>query len=257
MSKRKPVVGTGWKLYVNYMEEAKRLLGELRIIAEEFPEVETFVFPEAPQLPIAEMELKGSCLGYGLQHICVEEAGGYTGENSIELLKDLGGEYVEIGHAERRGMYHESDSEVNLKMRLCQRKGIKPVVCVGEKEEDIVKKQNRLALKSQCLWAFDQIDPKFFENIILTYEPVWAIGKSSPANAEYVQEVHSFLRECIEKEHGKEAAEAIRIMYGGSNSPKTTSSFIVQPDIDGLFVGRSALNTDNFREIVQIVANSI
>lgn len=254
--RRQPVVGTGWKMYVNTVDQARILMTQMRQAAQTHPEVETFLFPAAPLIFLARELLSGSPLGYGLQHICAYESGSYTGENSIALLTDLGGRYAEIGHAERRGMYHESDREVNKKVRLCQKHAVTPVVCVGEGEEDLTEKKSRASLKSQCLWAFDGVEPDLFPSAILVYEPVWAIGKTQPAQPEYVQDVHAFLRECVRQEHGTEAAGQLRIIYGGSNTPETSESFICQPDIDGLFVGRSALHAENFKAILDIAAGT-
>lgn len=248
---RRPVVGTGWKLYINTMAEARTLMLRLREAAEAFPEVETFLFPAAAHLPLAQELLSHGPMGYGFQHICQWESGGYTGENSIALLADLGGGYAEIGHAERRGLYHEGDREVNQKVRLCEKFGIVPVVCVGEREEELTLGQNRMSLKSQCLWAFDGVSPDFLERAILVYEPVWAIGKAQPAQPEYVQQVHAYLRECVRREHGDRMADRLRIIYGGSNTPQTSPAFLEQPDVDGLFVGRSALDPENFQAILE------
>ena len=248
--KRRTVIGTGWKLYINSMNEAQQLMVSLRNSAERHPDVETFIFPAAAHLPLASGMLSGSAMGYGFQNICATESGSYTGENSIALLTDLGGSYAEIGHAERRTMYHETDREVNLKVRLCCKHNVNPVVCVGETGDNIDLGQNHAALKSQVIWAFNEMPETFFARTILVYEPVWAIGKSSPAAPDYIEKTHHYLRECVRHEHGDAAAESLRIIYGGSNTPDTCREILTLPNVDGLFVGRSALNPANFEKIL-------
>lgn len=249
---RKPIVGIGWKMYMNDIGASKELLRELGSYADKYPHIETFLFPAAMHMESASAILSKTCLGFGAQNISEFETGNYTGENSVLLLKSLGGKYVEIGHAERRALFGETDEHVCKKVRLCKSHDITPVICVGETAESIERGINRALLREQVCRSFEGAVVDELSSTILVYEPVWAIGRDKPAQPEYVEEVHCYLREIIRELFG-DAADMLRIIYGGSNSPDTCRDFIRKENIDGLFVGRSALKAENFGKILEVV----
>ena len=249
---RKPIVGVGWKMYMNDMTSAKKLMRDLSVYADKYPDIETFLFPAAMHMQSAYEILGQTHLGFGAQNISEFETGNYTGENSVLLLKSIGGTYAEVGHAERRELFGETDEQVRKKIRLCISNRITPVVCVGESAQSVENGTSRVLLRTQVEHALTGLTVQELVQSILVYEPVWAIGRDKPAAPEYVEDVHRYLRELI-RELFAEAADSMRIIYGGSNNPETCRAFIHQPNIDGLFVGRSALQAENFGEILNVV----
>lgn len=249
---RKPIVATGWKMYMNDIRSSRELLRELASCADKYPDIETFLFPAAMHMESASEILGDTSLSFGAQNISEFESGNYTGENSALLLKSLGGKYVEIGHAERREIFGETNEQVHKKVRLSIRQGLIPVICVGETAESLERGNNRALLREQVCRSFDGADAGELSSTILVYEPVWAIGRDKPAQAEYVEEVHSYLRDVVCQLFGG-ASDLLRIIYGGSNSPDTCRDFIRRENIDGLFVGRSALKAENFEKILEVV----
>lgn len=245
---RQLAVGTNIKMYLGYRETVAwltRLAEALR----SFRDVELFAFVPAVALTDAARLLKGTPVGYGAQNMHWAESGPYTGELSAGMLKELGCTHVELGHAERRRHFGETDREVNRKLRRALSAGLRAVVCLGE-ETKASEPQVRRELEAQLLTIFAGLEPAETGSFLLAYEPAWAIGVDEAAPAEYVQEMQAYLRRTAGQILGPEAADRLKIVYGGSVSPATAPELCRLPDVDGLFVGRSALDTGRFAGII-------
>lgn len=251
---RQLAVGTNIKMYLGYRETVawlERLAGALRGIKE----AELFAFVPAVCLVDAARILSGTAIGYGAQNMHWAEAGPYTGEISAGMLKELGCTHVELGHMERRRYFGETDAEVGRKLRRALDAGLRAVVCVGE-EERVAERGVRRALQRQLKVLLQGVTPQEIDGFLFAYEPAWAIGVDEPAPPEYVGGVHQYLREVVAGLLGRAAAAAVRIIYGGSVNPQVAGQLCRFPDVDGLFVGRSALDVEQFRGIIEDALDS-
>jgi len=182
-------------------------------------------------------------------HLCAqnshwEDKGAYTGEVSPSMLKELGVEYVIIGHSERREYFFESDEMINRKLKALKRNGLKAILCVGEKLEERENGKTMDVIKRQIEKGLNGIE---VEGIVIAYEPVWAIGTGRTATPETAQEVHSFIKDLIKKTSGRD----ISVIYGGSVKPENINSLLSMPDIDGALVGGASIKADTFFEIIK------
>jgi triosephosphate isomerase len=248
---RRKIVASSWKMHINSLDECKRLSNELKEKVGSVEGVEMFILPTYPIIQTVGSIFQDSKIAWGAQNVCFEEKGAYTGEVPIQILKDLGCKYVEMGHAERKSMFNETDPLINKKVKLCEKFGLIPVICIGETQENLDNNVGKIMLKTQVLWALDGVNKEFIKKIIFAYEPVWAIGKAEAASSDYVQETHTYIRKVIEEECGEDVAKTIRIIYGGSVSPETAPKLLKCPDVDGLFIGRFGLKSDNFKSMVE------
>ena len=184
----------------------------------------------------------------GAQNMHWEENGAYTGEISGKMLKSIGVEYVIIGHSERRKFFNETDEVVNLKIKRALDCGIKPIVCVGETEEQRDKEITEMVISKQIEKAFEGI--KDLENIIIAYEPIWAIGTGRTASPEDANNTIKFIRSKIKELYGEEEAENVIIQYGGSVKPSNAKDLFKMSDIDGALIGGASLNVDDMAAII-------
>lgn len=253
MTKRKPVVGISLKLYLNSLQKAAEFAEKIDSLVGGISEVEQFLFPGIGTLYPTAMKLKNSHIGLGSQNIAPMANGAFTGEFSIESLIEMGGTYVEIGHSERRAFFHESDDLIFEKVALTLEKNLTPVVCIGESKETTDFKWIKNFLEKQLFLDLKNIEPDKLENIIIAYEPVWAIGAKNAASTDHVAQVHAIIREILADFFGRKTAEKIRIIYGGSVSKDNVESIIDNDNVDGVFVGRFGHKPENYQSIVEIV----
>ncbi|PKM50582.1 MAG: triose-phosphate isomerase [Firmicutes bacterium HGW-Firmicutes-7] len=246
---RKKIVCFSWKMHINTRQEVDTLATGIRDLTKAMTELEIFLLPTFPLIPHLSQILEGSHIGWGAQNMAFADYGAYTGEVPPITLIDLGCKYVEIGHAERRMYFNESDQDVNKKVKLCLKFGMTPLACVGETESEKEEGNGYVKIRTQVLWALEGLSEEEIKKVILVYEPVWAIGKQEGASAEYVEEIHSFIRGVVAQEHGSEAAKAVRIIYGGSVKLESAQKLMKKENIDGLFAGRFALWPDKFAAI--------
>ena len=247
---RKPIVGTSWKMHIHSMVKGEDLAEGIHRSVGHIEEVEMFILPTFPMIPAIAKKLAKGTVKWGAQNICVMEKGAYTGEVPPLILKELGCSYIEIGHAERRAMFGETDKDVHKKVRLILEYDMIPVLCIGETEADKRDHVGNVRLHTQLLWSLNGLQIEEMKKVILAYEPVWAIGKEEAAGAEYVENIHRYIRSIVEKEYGRDVAQAIRIIYGGSVNPDNASLLIKQENVDGLFIGRFGLDPESFCQIV-------
>ena len=245
------VVGN-WKM--NGSEEfAGGLLDELSSADVDSSKVKLSVCPPSVYLGLAASKLMGSQIGLGAQNMCAEstEAGAYTGEVSAQMLKDVGCQSVIVGHSERRAYYGETNEVVAAKVKNALDKGLEPILCVGETLEQREKDLTLEIIADQLSAVFDVIGDKF-SDLVVAYEPVWAIGTGLTATPEQAQEVHAFIRSwMLERISG--AANDVAVLYGGSVKGENASGLFAQKDIDGALVGGASLKSGDFLAIANAV----
>ncbi|MBC1818655.1 triosephosphate isomerase [Listeria welshimeri] len=251
---RKPLVGINMKNYINTRAGTSEWLEATIHLLENFTDVDTFIFPSMGTLETTASLLAGTSFGFGPQNMAPEKSGPLTGEFSVESIIDLKANYVEIGHAERKNLFHEKSSEIAKKIKLALDEKITPVVCVGESVRANNTYELKMALNKQIEALFEAINVAQWENVVLAYEPEWAIGKSSSADTNYIESAHQALREIIRELGGDETL--VRVIYGGSVSKENAAEIVHQKNVDGLFVGRFGHKPQNFADIVSIVSKT-
>lgn len=245
----KIIIGN-WKMNPLTSKEAVGIVKELKKASLRLKNTQVVVCPPAVFLKDIQSELKKTKFSLGVQNIFWENDGAYTGELSAKMAKGFGASYVIVGHSERRAL-GETDEQVNLKVKNALKNGLSVVLCVGEKERD--KHGYYLGfVKDQVEKALNKVSGTSLKNIVIAYEPVWAIGKDaeSPAKPEDLFEMIIYIRKMISDTYGKKGVESIKIIYGGSVNSKNAESFLKEGDAQGLLVGRDSLKANKFLEIV-------
>ena len=211
--------------------------------------VDVLLLPAFPYLTQVKALLHGSPFKLGAQSLCAQESGAYTGEVAAEMLRDVGCDYVLVGHSERRALFAESDSVVAEKFARAVAGGLKPILCVGETLPERESGATFAVIKRQLDAVIDKCGIAAFENAVLAYEPVWAIGTGRTATPEQAQEVHAYLRSQIAN-HSAKLAGLIQILYGGSVKGSNAKELLSMADIDGALVGGASLKAADFQEII-------
>lgn len=213
--------------------------------------VQVVVCPTSIVVKSVADAIAGSGIGVGVQNMSEQASGAYTGEISADMVLDAGASHVILGHSERREYYGETDAGVNAKARVAIDKGLVPIVCVGEKQEERENGTTETVIAEQvrgCLSGFSADD---LGRLVIAYEPVWAIGTGLTATPEQAQDVHAFIRGLLAELTTQDAADGVRIQYGGSMKPGNAAELLSQPDIDGGLIGGAALDAESFLAIVQ------
>lgn len=247
---RKPVIAGNWKMY-KLLGEAVNTALALKPLVGNANDVDIIVAPVFTALKTVADRLEGTNIKVAAQNCSTEsDFGAQTGEVTASMLKDVGAEYVIIGHSERRQFYGETDSSVNKKTKAAVAVGLAAIVCVGEilaeREGGIAEK----VVKAQLDNGLEGLTVSQMGRIIIAYEPVWAIGTGKTATPEQAQEMHAFIRKCIGEKHGPEVASAVRILYGGSVKPENIAALMANEDVDGALVGGASLDAESFAKIV-------
>ena len=244
---RKPIIAGNWKMNKT-ADEATALINELRPLVAD-AKADVVVCTPATDLAAAAAAVRGSNIGLGAQNMDYHDSGAYTGEISAVMLLNLGVQYVIIGHSERREYYAETDETVNLKVLKALEKGLTPIVCVGEKLEErengvtaeVVRKQTKLALKG--------VAEGDVAKVVVAYEPIWAIGTGKTATSDDANDTIKEIRAAIKEVFGN-AADEVRIQYGGSMNPKNATELMAMSDIDGGLIGGASLKAEDFSKVV-------
>ncbi|RII30507.1 MAG: triose-phosphate isomerase [Geobacter sp.] len=250
---RTPVIAGNWKLFKT-INEATALVKELKSLVAGTSGVEIVVAPVFTALSSVADEIAGSGILLAAQDCFWEEEGAFTGEVSPGMLKDAGCSYVIIGHSERRQYFNETNGTVNKKAKAAIAAGLTAIVCVGETLAERESDKTFTVIESQIMGCLAGLPAESLKQIVVAYEPVWAIGTGKTASEAQAQEVHAFIRELVEKLFGKPHAEAMRILYGGSVKPENVKGLMSQADIDGALVGGASLKADSFAAIVNFMA---
>lgn len=244
---RKKIIAGNWKMNKT-PSEAVALVEELKpLVANEDVDV-VFCVPAIDLVPVAEA-IKGSNIKVGAENMHFEESGAYTGEISASMLTDVGVSYVVLGHSERREYFGETNEDVNKKIKKAFEHGIVPIMCCGETLEQREQGVTMDFIRQQVKVGLRDIPAHQAKDVVIAYEPIWAIGTGKTATTEQAQEVCADIRRCIAQVYDEQTAEAIRIQYGGSVNAKTAPELFAQPDIDGGLVGGASLKAE-FGDIV-------
>jgi triosephosphate isomerase len=212
---------------------------------------EIILAPPFTALRTVGSAIKGTNMALSAQNLFWEDKGAYTGEISAEMLLDLGCRYVIIGHSERRWYFGETDDTVNKKTHHALKKGLLPIVCVGEALSEREAGKANEVIERQLIGAFKGMTAAEMLKIIIAYEPVWAIGTGKTATPEQAEDVHEFIRRKIGTMYSGDIADPLRIQYGGSVTPENVSSLMAMPDIDGALVGGASLKPETFAALVK------
>ena len=253
---RKKILGASWKMHKNTKAEVKSFVLSIKGSVSQFKDLEMFLIPSFPLIDYLKQQIQSTHIGVGAQNVAFVEHGPYTGEVSIETLIDVGCDYVEIGHAERREHFNETNEAIAKKVKLTLDHHCVPLVCVGETLKQKEEGYAFEVLKEQVQTALKYVAVNDISRVIFAYEPVWAIGQQEGASSDYVATQHQFIRSIIASIDAK-AAQAIRIIYGGSVKKESAAAMMENEDVDGLFAGRFALEPNNYIEIAQIVHKTI
>ena len=251
---RRPLVSGNWKMHHDHIEalHTVRDLG-LRLKPEDIAQVDVSVHPPFTDLRTVQTLVEGESIpvGLGAQHCNDHDRGAYTGEVSPQMLARLGVRYVLVGHSERRQHFGMSDDLVAATLRAVLRHEMVPILCVGETEEERAAGHTEARLSSQLEAALRGIDPSQAAGMVVAYEPVWAIGTGKAATTVDAEDACLFIRETVGTLARPEAAQSIRIQYGGSVTPENAADLMAEPDVDGLLVGGASLDAAGFLEIVR------
>lgn len=244
---RTPIIAGNWKMNKT-IEEAIKLVREIKNNLRY--DIETVVCVPFTALYEVKKEIAGTRLKLGAQNMHWEDSGAFTGEISPIMLKEIGVDYVIIGHSERRQYFGETDETVNKKIKSAIKHNITPIVCVGETLEQREANIEKEIVKSQVLKAFSGIEGINIENMVIAYEPVWAIGTGKTASKEDANDMIAFIRNIIMEEYGRETADRVRIQYGGSVNSGNITEIMNQSDIDGALVGGASLKPEEFVKLM-------
>jgi triosephosphate isomerase len=245
---RKPIIAGNWKMFKT-VSEAVSFVNEVKGSTVEG--VESVICSPFTNLPALVEAAKGTDVHVGAQNLHFEDNGAFTGEISGVMLKDLGVEYVIIGHSERRAYFAETDEIVNKKVVAAFKHGLTPILCVGEKLEEREAGQTKDVCKVQTEAAFAGLSAEQAAQVVIAYEPIWAIGTGKSSTAEDAQDVIGYIRTLVSGLYGASVADAVRIQYGGSVKPNNIAEYMAQPDIDGALVGGASLESASYIQLVQ------
>ena len=248
---RTPLIAGNWKMYKTVAETAQ-FIDELKgLLAGAGDGVEVVLCPPYTALSAAAEALRGSDIYLSAQNMHWEEQGAFTGEISPLMLREIGCKYVILGHSERRQYFGETDEAVNKKVKAALKHGLIPIVCVGETLEEREAGITEKVISTQVKGALMGLDPAQTAGLVVAYEPVWAIGTGRTASDDDAQKVNAFIRGLLAEIAGREAAEKVRIQYGGSVKPENAAGLMAKPDIDGALVGGASLKPDSFAGIIK------
>lgn len=246
---RLPMIAGNWKMHKTVSEGLELAHEIVSLTSGAKPEV--VIFPPFTAIETIAMSIDGKHVGYGGQDLHWEDQGAYTGAISGTMLADIGCEYVLIGHSERRHVFLESNEIVAKKMQAAIRNNLVPVLCIGETKEEKLAVKAKDVVAIQLKTALTVVEKELIEDIVVAYEPVWAIGTGETATPEDAGKMCKYIREWLLKEYGERTARKVRILYGGSVNDKNAQKFMEIDDIDGLLVGGASLVADKFAQIVR------
>ncbi|MBY8989455.1 MAG: triose-phosphate isomerase [Candidatus Lokiarchaeota archaeon] len=254
---RIPIIGGNWKMNRGTPNESKEMLKALIPLIKKSDNVEVMIAPPFTSLIETFNIVKKTNIKLGAQNMYYEETGAFTGEISPNFLKEIGVEYVILGHSERRNIFNESDDLINRKLKKALQVGLKPIVCIGEHLEERESGRTKEVIKSQIDGTFKDLDKEEIIKTVIAYEPIWAIGTGKTATPEQAEEIHIYIRETLRQKFDKEAANSIRIQYGGSIKPTNAEDLFRKANIDGGLVGGASLQADSLAHIINAAEKTI
>ena len=245
---RKPIIAGNWKMNKT-PEEAAQLVRDLVPLVKD-AKCDVVVCTPAVCFAAVKPVIEGTNIKLGAQNVHFKESGAYTGELSADMLKASGCEYVIIGHSERRQYFGETDKTVNLRTAAAVKAGLKAIVCVGELKDERVDGYTDIIVTYQTQMALKGLTAEELDNVIIAYEPVWAIGTGLTATDEQANETIGVIRKAVAAKYGDEVAQKIRIQYGGSMKGSNVKGLMAQPEIDGGLIGGASLKAADFAQVV-------
>ncbi|MFC1847392.1 triose-phosphate isomerase [Chloroflexota bacterium] len=244
---RVPIIAGNWKMNTT-VSEATELVKAMRAGLDQIADIDKVICPPFVSLSAVKELIKGSSIKLGAQNLYFEEKGAYTGEISPLMLAELC-EFVIIGHSERRQYFNETDEIVNKKIKAALKAGLKPILCVGERLEENEAGRAKEVITGQLRLSLAAID--YHADLSIAYEPIWAIGTGKAATGTQANETIGLIRHNVAQLYDNEAAQAVRILYGGSATADNIVEFMEQPEIDGALVGGASLKADQFLSMVK------
>jgi len=252
---RKPFVAGNWKMNTTAASAVELASAAVKGLGDE-DRVTVAVCPPFPYLSLVAQVLRGSRVALGGQNLYPEKEGAFTGEVSPTMLLDVGCRYVILGHSERRHKLGETDTFINQKVRRALAAGLRGIFCVGETLEEREANQTEIVLERQVRRGLAEVKTEQLKELVLAYEPLWAIGTGRNATPDQAQQASAFIRQIIADIFGEEAAQEIPIQYGGSVKPENARSLMTEPDVDGALVGGACLIADQFLAIIRAAIRS-
>ena len=246
---RTPLIAGNWKMYKT-VDETVKYVKELRLLVKDAGGVEVVVAPPFTALHAACEAARNGNVGIAAQDCYWEREGAFTGEVSAAMVREAGAEYVIVGHSERRTLFGETDATVNQKTLAAFAAGLTPITCIGETLDQRERNETFDVLDRQIKQGLDRLTADQIGQLVIAYEPVWAIGTGRNATAAQAGEAHAHIRKRLRHWFGPEGAELCHILYGGSVKPANIAELIAQPDVDGALVGGASLDVRSFVEIV-------
>lgn len=246
---RKAIIAGNWKMNKT-PDEARALVEELIPLVAD-AECEVVVCPPFVDLCPVSKAIKGTNIHLGAQNIHWAKSGAFTGEISADMLKKFGVEYAIVGHSERRQYFGETDATVNMRAKAALENGITPIICVGESLEQRERGETDEFVASQVRGALEGISADDASRVVIAYEPIWAIGTGRTATAEMAEETITVIRKTLRSIFGNDAAETVRIQYGGSMNPQNAASLMAMENIDGGLIGGASLKAEDFSKVVK------
>ncbi|SJZ36179.1 triosephosphate isomerase [Pilibacter termitis] len=249
---RKPIIAGNWKMNKT-LAEAQAFVEAVKNNIPSKELVDTVI--GSPALFLASMnELRqGTDLQLSAQNSYFENAGAFTGETSPAAIADLGIEYIIIGHSERREYFHETDEDINKKAKAIIANGVTPIICCGESLETFEAGKTAEWVEGQITAALKDLTAEQVSNLVIAYEPIWAIGTGKSATAEIADDTCGVVRTTVEKLYGKEVSEKVRVQYGGSVKPENVAEYMSKENVDGALVGGASLDAESFLALLDFV----
>jgi triosephosphate isomerase len=243
---RRPLIVGNWKLWGTRAQGAD-YCERLSVGSE--PPADVGICPPFTALDVCVEKLRGSGVAVYAQNMHQESTGAYTGEVSAEMLTEIGVDGVVLGHSERRQYNCETDRALQEKVPAALAAGLQPILCVGESEEERERDETQRKLRSQVQEALEKVADERLPDVVIAYEPIWAIGTGKVATPEIAQDAIAFIRALV-GDRSRDAAETVRILYGGSVKPDNAAEILAEPDVDGALVGGASLDPEGFAQIV-------
>lgn len=250
---RRIIIAGNWKMHFPVSETRKfiqSLISQVKKVS-----FNVYLAPSFTSIQAATDAAKGSFIRIGAQNMSQFHEGAYTGEISSIMLKEAGASFVILGHSERRLIFYEDNEMIHSKIRWAIEENLEPILCIGETQKERDAHQEKDVLYRQLSMALQNFSSAQVKRIVLAYEPVWAIGTGKTATPEIAQETHHLCRRFLLENWGKEIAESISILYGGSVKPENIVELIGKPDIDGALIGGASLKVDSFSQIIRNVGD--
>ena len=246
---RIPFIAGNWKMYKT-VQDAVVFVKELKSAVKDVIDVEIVVAPPFTAVHAVAEAARNSNIGVAAQDVYWEREGAFTGEVSATMVKEAGAEYVIVGHSERRRLFGETDPIVNRKVAAAIGAGLTPIVCIGETLEEREREETFAVLDRQIKDGLDGFSAEQVAELVVAYEPVWAIGTGRTATSAQAGEAHAHIRKRLRQWFGGDAADRCHVIYGGSVKPDNIRELIAEPDVDGALVGGASLDVRGFLEIV-------